>query len=231
MRRTGRSMATSLRKQSLPTVLVAVAIATLGVALLGYYYMPRSLSQGMSRHIRYQQASLISGSQGATQLQAAEAGPGSTKLGVVTYRSSTGAECVAVQESAGLGEGITAGKPARPIENCAKGNINPGLMLHPAVAPAFGLIFDDEGHVWISPTGQWYMLQFGRVASRVARVSIASARGQTLSAPVMHGWWAIAVPYSEALAGFSQTFLSSGGSVLGQLGPRGTFCAAGPTCS
>lgn len=214
---------------------VGSAFATVGVAtvgLLGYYYLrmspptsPNSTAPPITLH--YHRTSYISGSPGISQLQAVEAGPASTSLRVLTYGTSTGASCVTVTESAGPGPSIIPGKPARPIQNCGRGNINPGLLPHPSVPPAFGVIFDDEGGLWVSPTGQRYMLQFGRVASRVSKVSITSANGHTLIGEVSHGWWAIAVPYADVVAGFNQTFISKSGSVLGQLSPHGAFCPAG----
>jgi hypothetical protein len=163
--------------------------------------------------------------------QATEPGPESTTLKVVTYQQSSSTYCVQVQNSQGPGQSIDPSKPAGNVGNCGTSSVNPGLMDPPSIAPTYGLIYDNEGVLWIAQSGNRYFVAFGRVTPKVARVIYAYPNGSDLSVTVQNDWWALAIPANSFQTGFSQKYLDASGNVLLELNPNGQVCQTGQSCT
>jgi hypothetical protein len=167
--------------------------------------------------------------QGGT-IETTEPGPEASTLKLVTYKKDSLTDCVQIQDSEGPGQSLDPSKPPGNVGNCGTASINPGLTESPPTQPTYGVVYDNEGALWISQKGNRYMVAFGRVVSRVAQVSYTYPDGAVLEAAVRNGWWTVAIPPDSFQTGFVQSYSDAAGNVIVRLGPNGQVCQSSQAC-
>jgi hypothetical protein len=146
------------------------------------------------------------------KLEVVDPGPENTTISVWIYPESASLLCVAGVESE-PGKATFPGKPARqvPVGGCSGSPLGDEGPATPG--PTQNRTYGTFGGIWRGPSGRLYWIVASSAPIGASRVEMKLSDGLVRSAPVMNGWYAIALPDSQAV-GYSGTFYGPSGQVV-----------------